>query len=779
MTGPHTAAGRESAGSGPPSPVGTAGFMAYNPSSRPMPWSRSVFAAVCRSLAPIRAGTWWEYKTPVVLGVAYATAMAGGVPFSRFWPAILAIVAALVPLASYVCVINDITDERDDARAGKSNRMVGIPPAFKIAWLLACLAGGCIAGLTCFRGNPAAAGLYAANWLAFTLYSVPPIRLKARGLAGVLADAAGGTLLPAIWSALIADAFVSPAFLTTVAAWAGAFGLRGILYHQAGDLECDRDAGVGTLAVRLGPERVAWLVAPFFLLEIAAFGRIVWLAHLGYAVPLFLVYAICQAAMWSFLQTHTVLVLPRERHRFAMLKYYQLWFPLAGLLEWVAADTRAIAAIAAHLVLFPETWWRFPAHAAHAANVCSGGRLSRLRQRLRAGRSNHGGSPVAISSTPAIAAIGTRQAPRCDLHWAGSLPDAHARYAEARRRGPVCFDAGQNRWCVLGYDAAVACLRDPDRFSSDPVAEFDPFVVGGDPPDHGRYRRITHDAVRDFDRAAVCAFCASWLDRFLERLGPGAVFDAVADLGVPLVDDFAGRMMGLRTHEIESLATMRAPNRTDMQSLDAKAWEFFSQIVTKDQAPSRDGVLACILGHRHDGTLTEYQAISLLRLLWVGSTATSNVLLPSAMMLLVQHQDIQSRLRDQPGLVPAFVSEALRLESPITVVTRRVTAETEFFDVQLRPNDIMNVCLLAANCDPAAFQAPEAIDLGRPAGRQIAFGAGIHHCLGGTIAKSLAETVVDRLLRNSTHLDSTERPGSLRYEAGDFRGLARLGLVVS
>jgi 4-hydroxybenzoate polyprenyltransferase len=354
--------------------------MEYNPTLRSIPWSRSVFAAVSRSLAPIRAGTWWEYKTPVALGVAYAAALAGGVPFSRLWPAILAVVAALVPLASYVCVINDITDERDDVRAGKSNRLAGKPAAFKRAWLLACLVGCCLAGVFCFRGHPVAAGLYAANWLAFTLYSVPPIRLKSRGLAGVLADASGGTLLPALWSALLADPAASPAFLAAVAAWAGAFGLRGILYHQAGDLECDRDAGVGTLAVRLGPQRVALLVALLlFPVEMVALGAIVWMAQMRYAIPLLLVYAALQGGMWRFFQVHTVLVLPRERHRFAMLKYYQFWFPIAGLLELAAADSRAFAVIAAHLVLFPETWWRFPAHVADAG---ISRRLGRLWRRL-------------------------------------------------------------------------------------------------------------------------------------------------------------------------------------------------------------------------------------------------------------------------------------------------------------------------------------------------------------------------------------------------------------
>ncbi len=130
-----------------------------------------MIATLSRWLAPIRAGTWWEYKIPILLGIAYATALAGGVSFSRSWPAILAGIAAIAVLAAYVCVINDITD----------------------------------------------------------------------------------------------------------------------------DIECDREAGVRTLAVLLGPQRVALLVSLLiFPVEMAGLGMIAGMAHLRYALPLLLVYAAFQ-----------------------------------------------------------------------------------------------------------------------------------------------------------------------------------------------------------------------------------------------------------------------------------------------------------------------------------------------------------------------------------------------------------------------------------------------------------------------------------------------------
>jgi cytochrome P450/4-hydroxybenzoate polyprenyltransferase len=736
-----------------------------------------LIATISRWLAPIRAGTWWEYKTPVLLGIAYATALAGGVPFSRLWPSLLACVAVIIPLASYVCVINDITDERDDLRAGKSNRMAGKPAAFKIAWLLACIAGGCLAGFACLRGNPVAAGVYAANWLAFTLYSASPVRLKTRGLAGVLADTAGGTLLPSLVAAVLVDPAASPSFIAAVAAWSGAFGLRGILYHQAGDIECDRRAGVGTLAVRLGPQRVASLVnVLLFPVEIAALGMIAWMAHLRYAVPLLLVYVAIQVAMrWCF-QVHTVLVLPRERHRFAMLKYYQFWFPIAGLLELAADDSRAFAAIAAHLVLFPETWWRFPAHVADADIL---GRLGRLWRRLWQGRTDRGSDALAATSRPVAAATVSRNAPSCDLHWIGSRPDAHAHYAAARRLGPVCFDSKQNCWCVLGHQAAVECLSTPHRFRGDPFSTFDPVNLAGDMPQQAWFRRVLQKSLHEFDRSTVESLTIAWMDRFLGRMTPDAEFDAVADFAVPLIDDLAGHMIGLRPDEVAMLASSRPTNRTDVHGNDTEAWHFFATRLIDQSAVPRTGALRVILEHVRSGNASEHQAVGLARVLWIGATATTNLLVASAMMRLVRHPEMQSFLRKQPALVPKFVGEVLRIDSPVAVITRCVAEDGDFFGQYLRAEDVVKVCLLAANSDPAEFPDPDRIDLDRPPGRHIAFGFGPHICLGAAIARTLAETAVGEVVRCLPSLQPAEDLDGLEYEIGDMRGLKRLRLRVS
>lgn len=369
--------------------------------------------------------------------------------------------------------------------------------------------------------------------------------------------------------------------------------------------------------------------------------------------------------------------------------------------------------------------------------------------------------------------------PLCDLLWAGSKPNAHALYAEARERGPVCFDERQNAWLVLGYEPAVACFKDFERLSNDPVAEFDPFVVGGDPPEHTKFRKILHESVRAFDKAAVVAFADKWLDSFFSRVRAGTPFDAVADMAVPLVDDLAGQIVGLTAHEIAYFKSLRPQNRAHVRAFDEAAWRFFSDLVHSEAWRDRSGALGYMLREKHESQLSDQAAVSLLRLLWVGSTATSNLFNPSALLLLIRHPELQAELRQDLSLVPSFISEALRLEGPTTTVPRRAKVPIQLCEQEIRENDNVQLCILAANSDPLVFPEPEKINLRRPLTKQIAFGFGIHHCLGGHIARALAETVAVRCLQSFQMLAPAEPLDGLLYEEGNLRGLKRLLLTAS
>jgi hypothetical protein len=262
-------------------------------------------------IGALRAADWWDYKLTPPLAVLWATTMRGERSLLSSWRVSLALVGALAVCAAYVSVINDLFDRDDDVRSGKANRLLGLSNVAIGAVISACVAAGLLFVAT-WRADPARVGVYVGSWVAFTMYSAPPLRLKTRGLPGVLADAAGASLCPCLLAVLLATHSPDPLWLGAVAMWALGSGLRGILGHQMADIGPDRIGGVSTFAARHGASRTLLVSRDVALpLEIAGLAAMTWLTRSALP-PLFLLFAIGLAAarrrIWgSTLDTSAVL----------------------------------------------------------------------------------------------------------------------------------------------------------------------------------------------------------------------------------------------------------------------------------------------------------------------------------------------------------------------------------------------------------------------------------------------------------------------------------------
>lgn len=316
-------------------------------------------------ISPTRLWSWWEFKTPVFLGVAYLVGLATMQSFAQVWPALVKVIIALIPVASFVCVINDITDAEEDQRAGKSNTMAGRSALFKATWVFLCLSGG-MAGCWMLADRPTALTLYLANWLVFGLYSIPPIRLKTRGVWGVLADASGGQMLPTLWVAFIvappsdgslSAGSISPALVAILGLWSFSLGLRGILAHQAADLANDQKSETKTLIVRWGANAVKMAVRyGVFPLELISLGLLLLQVSSPLAWVITGLFLIGQVILARQRAISFVLVVPQERCWFALFRYYITVFPLCFVPAMVHQSPWALLLIPAHLILFPGCW---------------------------------------------------------------------------------------------------------------------------------------------------------------------------------------------------------------------------------------------------------------------------------------------------------------------------------------------------------------------------------------------------------------------------------------
>ncbi len=169
-------------------------------------------------------------------------------------------------------------------------------------------------------------------------------------------------------------------------------------------------------------------------------------------------------------------------------------------------------------------------------------------------------------------------------------------------------------------------------------------------------------------------------------------------------------------------------------------------------------------GHR---PLTDGEIINMIDHLYTGGNETTTFAITSGLWLLVSHPDVEDHLRRDPGKIPTFVDEVLRLESPTQGLWRGVAEDVEIGGVEIPKGSSIHIRYGAANRDPEMFPNPDVLDLGRRnASRHVAFGAGEHRCPGEGLTKLEQRIAVELFLRRMSNLRVTEGRNDFSHHRG-------------
>jgi 1,4-dihydroxy-2-naphthoate octaprenyltransferase len=305
----------------------------------------------------IRHHDWWTSKIAPILAIGYATILINDANLfkSAIW--ILFLLLSLVTGATYVSVINDLTDAADDVKAGKNNNMP--LHAKKLRWLMlivCVLLGGVF--MYFFYPDTFSFVLYIMSWVVFSLYSFPPVRLKIRGLWGVVADASGAHLFPTCLVVTSMSYFlqckISLVWMIAVAVWALALGLRGILWHQLRDRDTDILVGINTYASKIAPQQLKHKEKILISFEILAFAIILIVINAMIVILFFCLYLIFIVVRYKLFNTRlTILESPGDgNYRLVMTEYYQIFFPVSLLLKFSFYQPKAWIILVIHILLF-------------------------------------------------------------------------------------------------------------------------------------------------------------------------------------------------------------------------------------------------------------------------------------------------------------------------------------------------------------------------------------------------------------------------------------------
>ena len=345
-------------------------------------------------------------------------------------------------------------------------------------------------------------------------------------------------------------------------------------------------------------------------------------------------------------------------------------------------------------------------------------------------------------------------------------------YAELRARAPVHRNRLLDAWVLSRHADVDAVLRDFRRFSNDqrkrdpvrrrrstlPQIPY-PTILFLDPPDHTRLRSLVNKAftpkavadleprIRRMTRTLLDAAADPAGFDLMETLANPLPVMVIADmLGVPVEDRAQFREWSNQRARILEPTVGRREFRIAEEaskSLDA----YFLSIIKARRIVPRDDIISALIHVEEAGDrLTEGEMLGLLRLLLVAGNETTTNLIGNGMLALLRHPEQLRALREDPGRIPAAVEELLRFDSPVQASLRLVLEDCEVNGIPLRRDD--NVLLLngAANHDPAVFDHPERLDIGRRENNHVAFGRGIHFCLGAPLARLEGRVAIEVLL---------------------------------
>ena len=323
------------------------------------------------------------------------------------------------------------------------------------------------------------------------------------------------------------------------------------------------------------------------------------------------------------------------------------------------------------------------------------------------------------------------------------------------------------------YADVEAALRDIESFSS----EFGqgprftpPHGMLSNPPQHTFFRSLVQQA---FTPRAI----DSWRKRIdelanelLDERRDSSRWDAHDDFGFPLPVTVIAEMLGVPPDDMRdfkrwsdaSVAAMGAKDPSQYESeLGHLAQYLLEQIRRRRADNSYDDLIAQLVMVRQDGVgLTDEELLSVVNQLLVGGNETTTSLITNAVWRLLKHHSLWERLVADPSLIKVAIEESLRFDPPVLGLYRTTTKTVNIRGVEIPKDAKVMLHYAAANRDPEVFDKPNEFSLDRPLRRHLAFGLGVHFCLGAQLARLEAGTALATLVRrcpNLQLLDDGER----------------------
>ncbi|MGW7174131.1 cytochrome P450 family protein [Streptomyces xanthophaeus] len=355
---------------------------------------------------------------------------------------------------------------------------------------------------------------------------------------------------------------------------------------------------------------------------------------------------------------------------------------------------------------------------------------------------------------------------------------------------------GLEAWLVTRYEDALAALSDP-RLSSDvrdatdtrllrqlPETEREGLLsnmLRSDPPDHTRLRRLVSKAFTARRVAGMRPRIQAVTDQLLDAVVPAGRADLVADFALPLPVTVISELLGVPVddrHDFQRWTDrmiMRGAEPPDPAVVN-EAWQhmraYVADLIRAKRADPGDDLLSGLITARdEDQQLTEDELIAMVFLLLAAGYITTVNLIGGGIAMLLARPGQLDLLRSDPALLPGAIEEFLRYDGPVSPgIARFAREDVEIAGVTVPRGATVLIASAIADRDPARFPDPDDLDITRQDNAHLAFGHGIHYCLGAPLARLEGQIAIGTALRRLPGLALAVAPDEIPWRPGGLRG---------
>jgi cytochrome P450 len=367
---------------------------------------------------------------------------------------------------------------------------------------------------------------------------------------------------------------------------------------------------------------------------------------------------------------------------------------------------------------------------------------------------------------------------------------------------PRVLDMGFKFALAARYADVRAILMDHATFSSVPPdgIAFDaqkeafgdaPTMLGSDPPTQTRLRRLVS---RDFTPRRIRELeprIREIASALLDKVKGKSEFDVMADLANPLPVMVISELLGVPAAEylqfkrwsdkvVEADNTLPGmPIPEDIKDAFGELKEYFVATIARLRKDPGNDLVSALVAHQEAETLSADELLQFVLLLLLAGNETTTNLIGNGMLALGKHPEVMAAIRAKPELMRGAIEEMLRYDGPVQATFRTATKDAEIGGTKIEAGMSVFVILAAANRDPAQFREPERFDITRAPNEHVAFGDGIHFCIGAPLARLEGSIAIESALARFPSLRLKNPGAALTYKGSYFlRGLSRLEMAV-